>query len=645
MVSEPIDVLLSDNGPLAAVIAGFRARGVQQRLANAIAEAIQGAHILVAEAGTGTGKTFAYLLPAILSGRQVVISTGTKSLQDQLYFRDLPKIQKALSQTLDIALLKGRNNYLCRHRLSKHLETPEQFSKTQLEEMEAVQTFANTHQSGDLTQCEGMHEHSSIRALVTSTADNCLGQDCAHYSNCFLVKARIKAQKARIIVVNHHLLAADFCLKEGGFGELLPSPDLFIVDEAHQLPEVLTNFFGTSLSSRQVHYLLRDLKSAALVHEKAWFSDCKAYDSLQEALIDFVLSFSNLPSKGAWSQIENITNINIALEDLKSKLDALRSAIILLDSQSQEIPQFIERCSKLLATLNEIMNSNTRETVKWYEKFKESCQITLTPLSVADQFAPIVSESNKTWIFTSATLAVKGNFDFFIENLGLDKPETLQLESPFDYRKNALLYLPRGLPWPNTSEYTEAVVRAALPVLTMSAGRAFFLFTSFRALERAAEYLEALTDFTLLIQGTQPKGSLIEAFLEKERAILLGTATFWEGIDIKGENLSLVIIDKLPFGVPSDPVMQAKAEAIHAKGEDPFRQLQLPSAALDLKQGAGRLIRDANDQGVLMICDPRLPTQAYAKIFFQSLPPMARTRDLNKVKEFFNEILIHRECL
>jgi ATP-dependent DNA helicase DinG len=634
-----LEDLLGADGPLAQTIPGFAPRKQQQTLAAAVAHTLERFGVLVAEAGTGTGKTFAYLLPALLSGKRVLISTGTKTLQDQLFHRDLPAVRAAVGNPAKTALLKGRSNYLCRHRLTDSMEQGLFDSRERVRELEVVRAWAQVTPTGDTGELEEVAENSSLWPQVTSTADNCLGQECPEYSRCFVLEARRAAQEADVVVVNHHLLLADMVLKEEGFGELLPGVDAVIVDEAHQLPEVATQYFSTSVSSRELTDWLQDTRTE-YAHTAADMPE------LETQLIDMERAIGALRAalgdglgRQEWRMLRNREELRARLAAIHAAFTVLQPGLVTLGSRSRGLEHCQERAGILTARLSLFLDESQEQQVRWVEQHGRSCTFNLTPLDAAARFAARMQDNHCAWVFLSATLSIAGEFRHFRERLGISAAEELALGSPFDFENNALLYLPQGLPPVDRPGFTAAVVKAARPVIEASGGRAFLLFTSHRALQEAAVLLRGQLDFPLLVQGDMPRRRLLEAFRTLGNAVLLGTASFWEGVDVKGPALSVVVIDRLPFASPGDPVLKARLELIRSEGRNPFMEYQLPQAVIALKQGVGRLIRDAADTGVMMICDPRLTDKPYGRVFLDSLPPMRATAELRDVTRFLTRIL------
>ena len=631
---------LGAEGLLAQKIDGFNYRSQQHEMAEAIASLLDKGGTLICEAGTGTGKTFAYLIPVMLSGKKAVISTGTKNLQDQLYHRDLPKIRELMAVPVKAALLKGRANYLCVNRMDTALTDVRGHRKENAEQLARIRQWSTVTESGDIAEVGDIPEDAMIWPLVTSTTENCLGQDCPSYQGCYLVEARRLAQEADIVVINHHLLCADFSLKDEGFGELLPQADCFIIDEAHQLPEVASNFFGSSISGRQLLELTRDID--AEYHRE--FGDLPKLltqtATLAKAVKDLRLLFGIDARKGHWREIHDDQRIVNSIEHVAEAFTTLIGTMKTLQGRSKEMDNCIERAEAQLALLKTFNDSNsTEQEIRWFETHKQSFRFNITPLDIADVFAAQMERHPASWIFTSATLSVNGKFSHFQNQLGIDEAKTYQWDSPFDYEKQALWYVPKGLPEPSHKDYNSEVAKLSIEILRYSRGRAFLLYTSYRAMHEAAEILKDELDYPILMQGTDSKNALLEQFRKLGNAVLLGTASFWEGVDVRGEALSCVIIDKLPFASPGDPVLQARIDAMKKNGANPFMQFQVPQAAITLKQGAGRLIRDNTDSGVLVICDPRLLSRSkpYGQVFLNSMPGFARTRDIEDIKRFFEQ--------
>jgi ATP-dependent DNA helicase DinG len=635
--------IFSEHGALAARIAGYRPRPGQLEMAQAIAAAIDDQASLIAEAGTGTGKTFAYLVPAILWGGKVIVSTGTKTLQDQLFRKDLPTVREALGAPVTIALLKGRANYVCHYHLGRTQANGRLASREDARHLRSIVRFMQSTRTGDRAELADVPEQASIWSQVSSTRENCLGSECTHYRECFVMQARRQAQQADIVVVNHHLFFADVVLREEGVTDLLPSANTIIFDEAHQLPEIATLFFGQTVSSAQLMELARDVLAEGLAGARDALDWPLAIAPLEKSTRDLRLVFPQEASRLNVRQLAPSSSFHAALAQVAAELETLGAALELHAERTEGIENCWQRARALAVALRQWEDAEEDVAViRWIELFQHSLQLHQTPLSVAEPFTRQRSGLPRAWIFTSATLAVRSDFSHFSDQLGLSDARTYCWTSPFDYERQALLYVPEDLPDPLSSGYTDAVVAAALPVLRASGGRAFFLCTTWRAVRIVAERLRAwlaseALDFPLLVQGEAGRSELLERFRGYGNAILVGSQSFWEGVDVRGGALSLVIIDKLPFAPPDDPVLAARLDALARLGKNPFMDYQLPSAVISLKQGAGRLIRDENDRGVLMLCDPRLITKPYGRRIWQSLPAFRRTRTIDDVEAFYAE--------
>jgi ATP-dependent DNA helicase DinG len=631
----------AEDGRLAAALPGYRVRPQQLEMALAILEAIERTGVLAVEAGTGTGKTFAYLVPALLAGGKVIVSTGTKTLQDQLYDRDLPAVRAALASGASTALLKGRANYVCLYRLERALSEGRLASREDAARLRLIERFARSSESGDRADLAQVPEDAAVWQHATSTRENCLGQDCPRYKECFVMRARRGALAADVVVVNHHLFFADVALRDEGVAELLPACNTVIFDEAHQLADAARQFFGESVSSARLVELARDVRLELRAAGGASPELERLASKLEKAARDLRLAFDEEGKRIAWTQALRNAGFAAALETLAAALEALAEPLGAQAERSEGLASCARRASEASAILTRIRAAGGTSEVRWVEIFANAVQLHVTPLSPAELFGRQMADHPRAWIFTSATLAVGEDFSHFKRELGIGEATARAWPSPFDFSRQALLYVPRRMPAdPNDPRFTEAVVEAALPVLRASAGRAFLLFTTLRALRRAHELLAERfarngLDYPLLAQGTGSRSELLERFRRLGNGVLLGAASFWEGVDVRGEALSVVLIDKFPFAPPEDPVLAARIEALRAQGGNPFLEYQLPQAVLQLKQGVGRLIRDENDRGVLVLCDPRLYSRPYGRLIRASLPPMRVTRDPADVEAFF----------
>jgi ATP-dependent DNA helicase DinG len=629
--------LLGPGGPLARVIDGFESRREQQLMADWVGEALAERGVLAVEAGTGTGKTFAYLVPALLSGRHVIVSTGTRTLQDQLYHRDLPVLSQALGRPVRVALLKGRANYLCRHRLqlADQARSLPGIEPPSARALARVRAWAQVTRSGDLAELTGLREDDPVWPAVTSTRDNCLGTECPDYQRCHVVAARREAQAADVVVVNHHLLLADLALKEEGFGELLPGTDAVILDEAHQVPEIAAQFFGLSVSSRQAVALTRDTQ---LELTRLGLLDTGARSLVARVESGFAQGQSAL--RGGPERVEFEALPVAFLDSLHEAADALGALAGGLEDTGSDDPgvrQCTRRAQELAAAVETWLAVAPEDGVRWAESAR-GFSLGFSPFEVAARLRELMQARPCAWVFTSATLAVGDDFAHFLGRVGASEARTLRVDSPFDFERQALLYLPRALPEPSDPAHTTAVVAAALPLIEAAGGRTFLLFTSHRALKEAARLLRGRPGFAerypLLVQGEAPRESLLKSFREHGGSVLLGSASFWEGVDVRGPTLAVVVIDKLPFASPDDPLLKARLEGIRRRGGNPFFEYQVPQAVLALKQGFGRLIRDREDFGVVAICDPRLKSRRYGRLFVQSLPPAVLTEDGDEAARF-----------
>ncbi|WP_164853539.1 ATP-dependent DNA helicase, partial [Paraburkholderia kirstenboschensis] len=705
-----INEIFADNGLLARQIDGYRSRASQIEMSRAVAAAMEasgrampepamfeaqkrparrlqtgvadtaaetveadeaqgldgGENTLIVEAGTGTGKTYAYLVPAMLWGGKVIVSTGTKHLQDQLFQRDIPTVRDALAVPVSVAMLKGRANYLCHYYLQRTADNGRLPSRQETSYLQDIVRFAKITRTGDKAELASVPETAAVWSMVTSTRDNCLGQECPHYKDCFVMQARREAQQADIVVVNHHLFFADIMLRDTGMAELLPTANTVIFDEAHQLPETATLFFGETLSTAQFLELARDCVAEGLGHARDAVDWVKLGSTLERAARDVRLAFKEDSVRLSIGQLPDDHPLFAALEALETELDALTSALATQAERAESIGACLRRARELQGVLagwttpptelerqavdtaqsgsaeGRSERADPNEKVRWIEVFAHTVQLHETPLSVAPIFAKQRAGVPRAWIFTSATLSVRGDFAHYAAQMGLNAKRSMTLPSPFDYPSQGLLYVPRNLPQPSSPTFTDAVFDAALPAIEASGGGVFMLCTTLRAVDRISAKLRDVIEargwnYPLLVQGDASRTELLDRFRAYGNAILVGSQSFWEGVDVRGDALSLVVIDKLPFAPPDDPVLSARLDALTKKGLSPFAVHQLPQAVITLKQGAGRLIRAETDRGVLMICDTRLVEKPYGRRIWQSLPPFKRTREIEVVREFFEE--------
>ncbi|MCX8791374.1 ATP-dependent DNA helicase [Vibrio parahaemolyticus] len=626
----------SSDGALGKAIPGFQARQPQIDMAEAVSSAIKEQSQLVVEAGTGTGKTFAYLVPALLSGKKVIISTGSKNLQEQLYHRDLPLMVNALGFYGQVALLKGRSNYLCLDRLSRQMveSHTNESDPTLLTQLVKVRSWSSETKTGDLGDCEDLPEDSMIIPTITSTNDNCLGKECPSYTDCFVLKARKRAMDSDIVVVNHHLFLADLAIKETGFGELIPEADVFIFDEAHQLPDIASEYFGQSVSSRQIHDLAKDIEIAYRTEAKDMRQLQKVGDKLLQSAMDMRIVLGEPGFRGNWREAMQSESIKRELVRLTDSLDLAIDVLKLALGRSQLLDTAFERANLIKGRIDRVCDVDITGYSYWYDTSPRHFTLHITPLSVADKFHEQIEIKQGAWIFTSATLAVSGDFKHFTDRLSLKPKQQFSLPSPFDYEKQARLCVPRYLPEPNSPGLADKLVRMLAPVIEENDGRCFFLCTSHSMMRELGEKFREVLDLPVLMQGEMSKQKTLAEFMELGNALLVATGAFWEGIDVRGDALSCVIIDKLPFTAPDDPLLKARIEDCRLRGGEPFAEVQIPDAVITLKQGVGRLIRDQKDHGALIICDNRLVTRDYGGTFLGSLPPIPRTRDLERIKAF-----------
>jgi ATP-dependent DNA helicase DinG len=642
--SEPLNDAFAPGGALSRRLPGFTARDSQIEMARAVGKAIDTQSALVVEAGTGTGKTFAYVVPALLSGRRVLLSTATKTLQDQLFSKDLPLVREALGVPVNVALLKGRQNYVCHFHLARALNEARLPSPKEVDHLQKVKVFAQRTHTGDRADCAGVPEDSAVWAWVTSNKDNCLGSECPNASECFVNKARRDALDAEVVVVNHHLFLADLALKEEGIAELLPACDVIVFDEAHQLPDIATTLLGQAISTAQCQEFLRDV----LIEGRTSSADAGDWDAVLRPMelalkeIRRIVGAELESARFTHSQFMAIGEVAPVCADFEHRLEALIDMISPLTVRNDSWGKLMNRASELCLRWQDWFSpiqDSDGQSVRWVSVTSHVVQFCDSPLDVSNAFAKLYAEQPKAWVFTSATLSIKDSLQHFTLQVGLDDCEQLLLPSPFNYESQALMCVPENLPFPNEPQFSRKLVDSIWPLLKASDGGVFFLCTSHRAVKQVGEYLkekvlEQELGWSLLVQGEASRAELLDQFRLVTKPVLVGAASFWEGVDIRGDGLRLVIIDKLPFAPPDDPVFQAKSELIKNRGGSPFQDLSLPDAAIALKQGAGRLIRDEQDWGVLLIGDRRLVEKGYGKLLWRSLPPFRRTRDLNVAVEF-----------
>lgn len=638
-----IKEFFSEKGDLSNNIDGYRVRQEQIDISILIDEAITHKKKLIVEAGTGIGKTFAYLVPAFLSGGKIIISTATKNLQDQLFTKDIPMIRDALKVPVSLAMLKGRSNYLCHLRLENAMIEGAFMTKEDVTHLHLVNQHAKHSVDGDRAELDTIPESSSIWPQVTSTKENCLGQDCSFYKECFVMSARKKALAADVTIVNHHLFFADLNMKEEGISELLPKATTVIFDEAHQIPDIASIFFGKNISTSKISEIVQDGFQIYLKHMKDVSDFEPILNDLEKANKDFRLVFPRESNRYPYQKISSFSRFESSYLELVEKLKKIIELLALHKERDSEIEKYFDSANEILKSFDDWLEDKDNNSIKWIEVYSQSLQLNNTPLSIADMFARHINNESTSWVFTSATLAVKNNFDHFKNQLGLIDADSVSKESPFNYAEKALLFVPKTMPDANHENFNFAVVNQIYPFIKASKGRAFILCTTLKSMREIFTLLQDKIetdqlDYPIYLQGDGSRNHLLNKFREHGHAILIGSLSFWEGVDVKGDALSLVVIDKLPFFSPEDPVLAARIDKINQSGKNAFMEYQLPNAVITLKQGAGRLIRDEFDKGVLVICDTRIIDKAYGKRMWQSLPPFARTRDDLEVIQFLEKI-------
>jgi ATP-dependent DNA helicase DinG len=653
---------------------GFEPRNGQRRMAAAVANVIEDGGTLLAEAGTGTGKTLAYLIPAILSRQRVLVSTGTKNLQEQVFFKDLPSLRDAIGVAFTATLMKGRSNYLCLHRWENYRDAVEGNTGTSGRLIDVgdhvflpvIRQWATETRTGDRAELRDLPEDLPLWKEVSADADTCLGTECPRYGDCFLTLMRQRAAESDVVIVNHHLLCADASVRQGAYGEVIPSCPTLVVDEAHQLEDVATQYFGVALSNFRVDDLVRDaerlLVTAAFdIERMEEAARALAHISHRAAIFFAALSLARatravasearvrytaeamtdcaeegLMLAGALEELESALAVRSSLGGIRDSGSGIRgSEFEVEDSSDEAVASIARRAHDLRQDLRFLLRADDESFVYYLEHRGLGTFLRASPVNVSRIVRDALFDRFRTVILTSATLAVEGSFDYIKGRLGIGTAEELQVPSEFDYAQQALLYLPRRMPPPKSASFAEAVARETIALLTRSRGRAFVLFTSYRILRTVQPLVEMSLPYPILVQGTAPRSALIEEFRSTPNAVLLATSSFWQGVDVVGESLSCVVIDKLPFASPGDPVTSARIDAINARGRDAFTEYQVPLAILSLQQGLGRLIRHRSDRGVLAVLDPRLATMGYGRRFLAALPPAPVTRDLDAVDRFF----------
>lgn len=632
---EHVAQAFAPGGPLAQADERYVEREVQQRMAQAVAEAIDERQPLVAEAGTGVGKTFAYLVPTLLSGKRALISTATKSLQDQLFLRDLPRLRDALQLPITLALLKGRASYLCLHRMKQARQSAQLPDRWAVRTLAKIEAWSQGTQSGDLAELEGLDERSSVIPLVTSSRDNCLGSECADYRQCHVMKARREAMAADLVVVNHHLFFADMALRDSGVAELLPSVEVAVFDEAHQLAEAGVQFLGVTLGSAQVIDFARDMLAAGLQHARGlapWQELAGGCDrAARELRLAAVGPLREVRGafKLRWDERSQRDDFTECLDGVARACNAASDAIDTVEELAPDFTKLSERAQQLARHADLFGKDVTPGRVRWIDLSPHQARLVESPLDIREALREQMGVAPKAWVFTSATLGDDERLSWFTESAGLDDATVLRVGSPFDYAAHARLYIPTRFPKPNEASHPSEVAALAARCARALGGRTFVLTTTLRALQAIGARLRELFDaegdsIQVLVQGDAPKRQLLQQFLNQPRSVLVGSQSFWEGIDVPGEALQCVLIDKLPFPPPNDPLVEARVKRLESEGRNPFADYFIAEAAVSLKQGAGRLIRSETDRGLLVICDPRMAGMNYGRRLREALPPMTR---------------------
>jgi ATP-dependent DNA helicase DinG len=641
---ERISALLGPDGPFAATLPGFEHRESQQEMAGAVAAVLREGGQLLVEAGTGTGKSLAYLVPAVLSGQRVVVSTGTKNLQEQLFYKDIPLVRKALQVPFSACLMKGRGNYLCLARYAQFAAQPTFRLFEEAQHFDSLHRWSTLTRTGDRSEIPGVPERLDFWKTISARSENCVGKDCPDFDRCHVTRLRQRASESEILIVNHHLLFADLMVREGSFGEVIPEYDHLVLDEAHQIEDVATAYFGLTVSTMRVDELVHDA-------EKAWESrngagadarrirDVKAELRLLRGAGQEL--FELYRSKAAKEERYRLRpgsangDQHRARDGFRRQLARVRDLLAGIPNPDESTVALLRRAGEIERDLDVILDASDPESVSWCEQRERSVALRASPIHVAPLVQRLLFEKKRTVVMTSATLAVEGSFDYSSSRVGAAADSGRILASPFDYRRQALLYVPRDLPPPRDPVFLERAAAEIRELVRWSRGRAFLLFTSFANLHWIRRSLGKSFPYPLFVQGDASRGEILDSFRETPGAVLLATSSFWEGVDVMGEQLSLVVIDKLPFAVPGDPLVSARIDSVTSEGGNAFRDYQVPMAILSLKQGLGRLIRSRSDKGVVAVLDSRLATMPYGKRFLSSLPPYRLTHDRADVARFF----------
>ncbi|NOT60473.1 MAG: ATP-dependent DNA helicase [Acidobacteria bacterium] len=652
-----MESIFGPDGLIAQHHPDYEFRSGQLEMAEAVATALNDRKHLLVEAGTGTGKSLAYLVPAIATGRRVIISTGTKNLQEQLYFKDIPFLQKVLPKKFKATYLKGRSNYVCLHRLKRAETAPVLEGMDEIDQFDLVRRWAYDSETGDRAELTELPEKVNFWRHVDARSDICIGQKCPSFDDCFITKARQAALDADIVIVNHHLFFADLALRDKEWGQVLPDYSAVIFDEAHQLEDIAASYFGAHVSSYQVDDLLGDISRLPIVNVEASRELIQATARVSKFADQFWLIFSGndprLPrmmsnDEGRFVLRQQMfarknrdgnfeaTPAGERYVQLKAALDRLVSSLNVIKDAPPEMEQVLRRAEQLRFDLQFILMADDPMFVYWCERRGRGFFLTATPIDSSGILADRLFEKIESCVLTSATLTSNASFEFIRSRLGVEKAVELIADSNFDYKSQALIYLPKGMPDPRDRNFTEAAAAEIIKLLNLSQGRAFVLSTSHGGMQALRQLVEPEIDFPILMQGEGARSGLLDKFRATPNSVLFATASFWQGVDVRGESLSCVIIDKLPFAVPSDPVVAARQRHIDSKGGSSFNEYSVPSAIITLKQGIGRLIRSASDRGVIALLDARLLTKNYGQQFLESLPPSRITQEIDDVEIFFS---------